>query len=34
MTGLLFAAPEIQTIPVVGESDAYPVHRIDRKSVV
>ncbi|MEM9197962.1 MAG: fumarylacetoacetate hydrolase family protein [Pseudomonadota bacterium] len=28
MTGLLFDAPKVQTIPVLGESAAYPVHRI------
>ncbi|MEL6233052.1 MAG: fumarylacetoacetate hydrolase family protein [Pseudomonadota bacterium] len=28
MSGLLFDAPEVQTIPVVGETAAYPVNRI------
>lgn len=28
MSGLLFDAPEVKTIPVAGEADLYPVHRI------
>ncbi len=28
MSGLLFAAPEVRTVPVKGEEAAYPVHRV------
>lgn len=28
MSGLLFSAPEVRTVPVKGEEAAYPVHRV------